>query len=405
MKKISKFSILYTLLAMSIASVAPAQETTVRVGRVGYGPADAPEVQSLSTAQIDPWLYLINPGHYGQHYTRDYANAMFADANAVRDQLAAELRTKIAEMDHVMAVHGLSISANPLYVDIFQTDAGVRAQVFGLSAAVSARLDGGVWGWATGLCGFADVSFKLNGINAVSEYSIATGNLQNSRADWTLGEINVNCYGVGGHVTNFLINAFASGIVREKVQSTILSATQGPIDMLNTRSIFSAYDFLEGLRNFSSSGLLNTYANQAITLGQAIVLNPATLNSAVRLSITVQQAPAGNTVSFIVSHTETTSVDIIDYPYGWTVVTMGKGPNTGRIDVFYRWPAGVGPWYLLGSTTSDVLYAQGMYNQGTEIGAIAVNASNSSLRAYMGATKVTEHAANCTHNCGWQEPD
>ena len=67
--------------------------------------------------------------------------------------------------------------------------------------------------------------------------------------------------------------------------------------------------------------------------------------------------------------------------------------------------AGVGPWYLLGSTTSDVLYAQGMYNQGTEIGAIAVNASNSSLRAYMGATKVTEHAANCTHNCGWQEPD
>jgi hypothetical protein len=405
MKRISRCAALFALTVTVLSSAALAQETTVRVGRVGYGPSDGPEVQSISTAQIDPWLYLFNPSHFGQHYTRDYANAMFADANALQARLVTDLRGVLEQMDHVTSVNGLTVGMNPLYVDIWQTDAGVQAQVFGLSARASVNLDAGVWGWATGLCYSATASFSIKGIGVTSEYSIATGQLQNSRVDYTIGDIDVSCYGVGGHVTNFLINAFASGYIREYAHDTLKNATQSQLDMLNSRTIFSAWDFLEGLRNFGSNGYLNAIANQAITLGQAVILNPASLNSAVRLSLTVHQAPSGNTISFIVSHTETTSVDMLDYPYGWTVVTMGKGPNTGSIDVFYRWPAGVGPWYLLGSTTTDVLYAQGMYPQGTEIGAIAVNSSNSSLRAYMGATKVTEHAANCTHNCGWQEPD
>jgi hypothetical protein len=399
MKKISVIAVL-GLLASSTAQIALAQETTVKVGRMGYGPADLPVVSSASTSQIDPYLNLISPSQFGAHYTRDVANGVFADLNAMGDRIRTQL-DPILEADPKITGADVTIFSNPLNLDLWQTSSGVRVEVWGLS--ILATVD--YYASVGELCGNAHGTFRFNDVRLTSEYNIATGQLQNSNVTFSLGNITVNCSGIFGFIGEYLANNVFMGSARTLIENEVRAAIKDQMHLTDSRTIFSAYNFLEGLRVAGPSTPLGSVANQLVTVAQGVVANPGALNRGVRLSMTAARAPTGNTVSFIVSNVAHSNIDALDYPRGTTVVSLGVGENIGRTDVFYRYPAGTGPWYPLGTTTSSVLVVPGSYPIGTEIGAIGVNVYNTSLRSYLGVTKVTEYSANCTHNCTPQEPE
>src|SRR3982751_6871151 len=121
MMKISLFPALVSLLGLSATPVVQAQETTVQVGRAGYGPSDLPVVQGVSTAQIDPILYLVNPSQFGAHYTRDVANGMFADLDAIGTRIRDRVAPVIAqEMPDVIGLPDIIVNSNPLNLELWQ---------------------------------------------------------------------------------------------------------------------------------------------------------------------------------------------------------------------------------------------------------------------------------------------
>ena len=400
MKKISKFPALIALLALSVAPVALAQETTVQVGRVGIGPADPPLVSGTSTAQVDPYLYLVNPSLFGAHYTRDIANGVFADIDAVGTRIMAGL-DPILEAEPEITSANLTVLSNPLYLDLWQTYSGVRVEVWGLSAVASVNY----YASFGELCGNAHGTFRFNNIRLSSEYSIATGQLQNSNVTFSLGNITVSCSGIFGFIGEYLANNIFMGAARTLIENELRAAIRDEMHLVNSQTIFSAHNFLEGLRVGGPGTTLGAIANQLITSAQGVVANPGGLNQSVRLSMTASRAPSGNVLSFIVSNASHSSIESLDYVGGNTIVSLAVGENIGRTDVFYRYPAGSGPWYPLGSTTTSVLVAPGNYPIGTEIGSIGVNSHNTSLRSYMGVTGITESSGNCTHNCTPEEPE
>jgi hypothetical protein len=399
MKKISLIALLATC-ALGATQIALAQDTTVRVGRIGYGPADLPVVSSASTAQIDPYLNIISPSQFGAHYTRDVANGLFADLNAMGDRIRTQL-DPILEADPKITSAEITVFSNPLNLDLWQTSSGVRVEVWGLS--LLATVD--YYASFGELCGNAHGTFRFNDIRLTSEYNIATGQLQNSNVTFSLGNINVDCTGIFGFVAEYLANNVFMGYARTLIETEVKAAIKDQMHLTDSRTIFSAYNFLEGLRVAGPNTPLGSAANQLVTVAQGVVANPGALNRGVRLSMTAARAPTGNVVSFIVSNVAHSHIDALDYPRGTTTVSLGVGENIGRTDVFYRYPAGTGPWYPLGTTTTSVLVVPGNYPIGTEIGAIGVNMYNTSLRSYLGITKVTEYSGNCTHNCTPQEPE
>lgn len=401
MKKSSLFPALVSLLAVSAAQMVQAQETSLQVGRAGYGPADPPVVHSASTAQIDPILNLINPAQFGAHYTRDVANAMFADLDAYGERIRAQVAPIVAQQPDVIGTPQIIVNSNPLNLELWQNYQGLAVQVWGLSMVV--KLD-----YRAGhgeLCGIAHGTVRLNKIIFTSQYSIATGQLQGSNVSWELGDISVDCSGDLGFIGEGLYHLFAANNLRQSIQQQVDAALKEKMHMLDSRTVFSAYNMLEGLRVVIPNPVLNSMADEVITIAQGVVLNPASLNKSVRLNMSVTRAPTGNVVRFVASNATHSQVDFIDYPRGRTVVTLGVADNIGRSDVFYRYPAGTGPWYLLGSTTTNVLDVPGSYPIGTEIGAIGLNYYHPNLRSDLGITRVTEYSSNCTHNCTPQEPE
>jgi len=403
MKKISMFPAFVALLAMSAAPLVLAQETTVQFGRYGNTPSAPLNVSGVSTGQVDPWLYYLNPSRFGAHYTRDVANGMFADIDALEGSVQAALLPIIQEElgSYLVGTPTITVNTNPLHLDLWQTNAGLRAQVYGLSVSVAARAD--LPGWE--FCDTVSARFGLTNINVGGEYSIATGRLQNTAVHYTVGDVHVNCSGLFSSFLNLLIDAFGEGWAQAEIKEKLREKLTEELAMLDSRTIFSVHDFLEGFRNVIGYPPLNALANEVITLGQGIVANPGSLNRSVGLSVTTSQATSGNLVSFIVWHSSPAHVEMLDYHGLHTVITVSPGENSNRTDVFYRYPAYTGPWYLLGSTTTGVLDVLGSYPIGTEIGAVAVNQHHPSLRAGLGITRPTEYSAICTRNCTPQEPE
>jgi hypothetical protein len=392
MKRISALSVITASLSLLSAS-AFAQETTLQVGKFGQNPGGPPNAYTVSTATVDAGLQWISSS-YGAHYTRDRANAMFADLNAVVTQMQTSLLPAIQQAPKIKKVNSLNVSANPANVRISQSPAGLRATVSGLSASVSVDLTYSAGPFCSTMHGGFTVRPTLS-----TEYSIATGLLQSSTVGVDVSGINVSCTGIFADFTNLLINAFAGGYIRDLVTTSVRNAATNQLHLLDGRSIFSAHDFLEGLRVASNYGFLDALANDVINRAQSIVANPSGLNNWYQVDFYVSQASSGNLIRILASHAAITSVTNISYPGMNTVLDVGRGPDTGRVELVYRYPAGSGPWYYIGYTDSDTYFMQGSLPVNTEFGAVGISTHSANLRSDLGATMISNFDPRCTHNC------
>jgi hypothetical protein len=346
----------------------------------------------VSTATVDAGLQWISSS-YGAHYTRDRANAMFADVNAAVTQLKTTLIPVLAQTPKVKTVRTLTVSANPLNLRISQSPAGLRTTVSGLSASASVELT-----YSLGpLCSTMHGNFTIRPTLS-TEYSIATGLLQNSTVGIDVSNVQVSCTGIFSDFANTLFNAF-HGYIADWAADKVREAVIGQLDLLDGRSIFSAHDFLEGLRVASNYGFLDALANDVINRAQSIVANPSGLNNWYQVDFYVSQAPSGNLIRILASHAAITSVTNISYPGMNTVLDVGRGPDTGRVELVYRYPAGSGPWYYIGYTDSDTYFMQGSLPVNTEFGAVGISTHSANLRSDLGVTMISNFDPRCTHNC------
>jgi hypothetical protein len=393
---VNRNSILSVIVASSAllsASVAGAQETTLQVGKFGQNPGGPPDAYQVSTANVDWALQLVSSG-YGAHYTRDRANAMFADMNAVVTNLQTTLRPAIEQAPKVKKVNTFLVTANPANVRIEQTPAGLRATVSGLKATVTADLT-----YSAGpFCSTLHGGFTIQPV-MTTEYSIATGLLQSSSVNANVSNIHASCTGIFSDFTNLLISAFGGSYLRNLVTTAVQNAATDQLHLLDGRLIFSAHDFLEGLRVAGNYGYLNALANDVINIGQSIVANPSGLSNGYRVDFYVSQAPSGNLVRILASHSSTASVTNISYPGMNTVLEVWRGPDIARVELVYRYPAGYGNWYYLGSTTTDEFFMQGSLPVGTEFGAVGISTHSSNLRGDVSQTMISNFDPRCTHNC------
>ncbi|HEV7606641.1 MAG TPA: hypothetical protein VGO61_04855 [Steroidobacteraceae bacterium] len=392
MKRTFVFLGVIAALAM-LSAAANAQETTLQVGKFGQNPG-TPNVVPVSTATVDAWLQLLSPGS-GAHYTRDRANAMFADANAVVTQLQTSLLPAIQQAPHIQSVNSILVGANPLNVRIAQSGAGLRATVSGLSATVSVNLT-----YSAGpFCSTMHGHFRVRPVLS-TEYSYASGLLQGSSVYVPVDNIDVSCTGIFSDFTNSLINAFAGGYIKDLVTTSVQNAATSQLDLIDGHQIFSAFDFLEGLRIVSNYGYLDAVTNDIINRAQSIVANPAGLNNYYQVDINVSQAPSGNVVRILASHTATSQVTNISYPGMNTVIDVYRGPDTGRVEIVYRYPAGSGAWHYTGYTDTDTFRMQGSMPINTEFGAVGISTHSANLRSEVGGiTMITNFDPRCTHNC------
>jgi hypothetical protein len=388
-------SVLYAIAAsISLLSVsALAQETTLQVGKFGPNPGGLPNAYSVSTATVDAGLQLISSG-YGAHYTRDRANGMFAAVEAARTQLKARLLTSMQQISEVKTINTFDVTANPLNVRISQTPAGLRAIVSGIKANASGELKPS----AGPFCSTLHAKFTVQP-TAWTEYSIATGLLQNSGVYIVVSNVDVSCTGIFSSFTNLLINTFAGGYIRDKVASEVRDATTQYIQLTDGHLIFSAHDFLEGLRVASNYGYLDALANDVINRAQSIVANPSGLNNWYQVDINVSYGTSGNLIRILASHASQSGVVNISYPGMNTLIEVGRGADTGRVELAYRYPAGSGPWYYIGYTDTDSFLMQGSLPVNTEFGAVGISTHSANLRADLGATMITNFDPRCTHNC------
>jgi hypothetical protein len=385
--------VIFASCALFAASMAGAQETTLQVGKFGPNPGGPPDVYSLSTANVDWALQLISSG-YGSHYTRDRANAMFADVNAVVTQLQTSLRPALEQAPKVKKINTLVVSANPANVRIEQTPAGLRATVSGLKATVTADLTYSAGPFCSTMHGGFTVQPVLS-----TEYSIATGLLQSSYVNANVSNIHASCTGIFSDFTNLVINAFGGSYLRSLVTTAVQNAATGQLHLLDGRLIFSAHDFLEGLRVASAYGYLNALANDVINRAQSIVANPSGLSNGYRVDFNVSQAPGGNVVRILASHSGTAAVTNINYPGMNTSLEVYRGADVARVELVYRYPAGSGNWNYLGYTTTDTFYMQGSLPVNTEFGAVGISVHSENLRGDVGQTMISNFDPRCTHNC------
>jgi len=391
MKRISVLFVITTSLSLLSIS-ALAQETTLQVGKFGQNPGGPPNAYQVSTATVDAGLQWISSG-YGAHYTRDRANAMLADVNAVVTRLQTTLIPILQQTPKVKTIRSLVVTANPANVRISQSPAGLRATVSGLKAVAAVELT-----YSLGpLCSTMHGNFTLQPTLS-TEYSIATGLLQNSSVGVDVSNVQVSCTGIFSDFANLLFNAF-HGYILDWVTTEIRSAAINQLDLIDGRSIFSAHDFLEGLRVASNYGYLDALANDVINRAQSIVANPSGLNNWYQVDFYVSQAPSGNLIRILASHAAPAGVLNISYPGMNTVIDVGRGPDTGRVEVSYRYPAGSGPWYYMGYTDTDTYFMQGSLPIGTEFGAVGISTHSANLRSDLGVTMITNFDPRCTHNC------
>jgi len=388
------------VLSFALLSAAVrAQETTLQVGKFGPAPGGPPNAYVVSTATVDGGLQLISSSTFGAHYTRDRANAMFADVNAVVTQMRTTLLPALAQVPKVKKINSLSVDANPTNVRISQTPAGIRATVTGVSATVSADLT-----YSLGpLCSTMHGNFRVRP-QLSTEYSIASGLLQSSSVYVPVDQISVSCTGIFSDFTNALINAFATGYIRQLVTTAVQNAATSQLHLLDGHSIFSAYDFLEGLRVASGNGYLDALSNDVINRAQTIVANPSGLNNWYQVDLYVSQAPSGNLIRILSSHASVSSVSNIGYPGLNTIIEVSRGYDTGRVELVYRRPAGSGAWHYMGYTDTDTFFMQGSMQIGTEFGAVGISMHSANLRADLGTTMITNFDPRCTHNCPPREP-
>ena len=345
----------FGLIFLALTSIAPlhAQETTITVGTAGNITATNSlsgntSSESLSTAQVDGVLRVVAPGAFGQNFTRDKANRVFADFANFRTGLASSLAQTIARQPNIRRVNSVSINTNALNLRLSQKTNSVSGELGTIMASVSLVAD--VDGFGSIFCPSANVSFNVNNIKASGDYNFISGDVSNAAVVYEVTDVSAGCNGLLGFIGDAFGNPTA--VARAQINSAIQSQINTQLSFVNMQRLFSLSDFANGLRYFGNETIISPLVNRAINVFRELVNDAAINTSGIVLNIGVQFASSAGTqniISFIASHAPSDVLSYADRAVPANGVTVSMPPNTERVDVYYRT---TGNWTLLGSTTT-----------------------------------------------------
>lgn len=343
------------LVLLPLTSIAPlhAQETTIIVGTAGNitatnNLAGNTTSESLSTTQVDGVLRVVAPGAFGQNFTRDKANKVFADFTNFRTGLASSLAQIIASQPNIRRVNSVAINTSALNLRLSQKTNSVSGELGTIMASVSLVAD--VDGFGSIFCPSANVSFNVNNIKASGDYNFISGDVSNAAVVYEVTDVSAGCNGLLGFIGDAFGNPTA--VARAQINSAIQSQIDTQLSFVNMQRLFSLSDFANGLRYFGNETIISPLVNRAINVFRELV-NDASINTpGIVLNIGVQFASIAGTqniISFIASHAPSDVLSYADRAVSANGVTVSIPPNTERVDVYYRT---TGNWTLLGSTTT-----------------------------------------------------
>lgn len=343
------------LVLLLLTSIAPlhAQETTIIVGTAGNitatnNLAGNTTSESLSTTQVDGVLRVVAPGAFGQNFTRDRANKVFADFTNFRTGLASSLAQIIASQPNIRRVNSVAINTSALNLRLSQKTNSVSGELGTIMASVSLVAD--VDGFGSIFCPSANVSFNVNNIKASGDYNFISSDVSNAAVVYEVTDVSAGCNGLLGFIGDAFGNPTA--VARAQINSAIQSQIDTQLSFVNMQRLFSLSDFANGLRYFGNETIISPLVNRAINVFRELV-NDASINTpGIVLNIGVQFASIAGTqniISFIASHAPSDVLSYADRAVSANGVTVSIPPNTERVDVYYRT---TGNWTLLGSTTT-----------------------------------------------------
>jgi hypothetical protein len=376
-------SIGFVLASFLPSSALQAQETTFTVGTAGNITATSSLAgnttsESISTAQIDGVLRVVAPGAFGQNFTRDRANKVFADFANFRNGLASSLAQTIASQSNIRRVNSVVVNTNALNLRLSQKTNSVSGELGSIMTRVSLLAD--VDGFQSIFCPSVNVTFDINNIKASGDYNFISGDVSNAAVTYDLVIVSASCNGLLGGLFN------PTSAARSQINNVIQDQINTQLTFINMQRLFSLSDFANGLRYYGNETIISPLVNRAINVFRELVNDAAINTPGIVINIGVQFASvpgSQNVVSFIASHAPVDVVSVAPILVNGVLrqnFTVAIPPNTQQVDLY---TSGGGNWSFIGSGTASVIQTNRVL-KGNDVIAIGRNGLISGLESFPG---------------------
>lgn len=351
-----------------------AQETTVVVGTAGNitatnSLAGNTSTESLSTAQVDGVLRVVAPGAFGQNFTRDRANKVFADFANLRAGLAASLFQIIASQPNIRQVYSVNVIANALNLRLSQKTNSVSGELGSISTRVSLLAD--VDGLRSIVCPSVNVTFDVKNIRAFGDYNFISGDVSGTNVTYDLVIVSASCNGLLGGLFNPTSGA------RSQITSAIEGQINTQIAFVNMQRLFSLSDFANGLRYYGNETIISPLVNRAINVFRELVNDAAINTPGIVLDFKVEfaaNAAQQNKISIFASSAPVASANL---PPAGDRIAFSLPPNSSGMDIYGRDSLSQSNWKFLGTASSSPIYFRDLSNLGSTVPVYIVTSRSS----------------------------
>jgi hypothetical protein len=365
----------FGLLLMSVTT-AKAQETTLTFGVPEIVAANGVSATTISTADVDLVLRSRAPSLFGQNFTRDKANKVFADFANYKLRLTTSLIQAIQTSEPSVTVNSLLINTNTLNLQLAQKINNVSARLGTVSASIAARKRVGI----PLFCTSANVSFSLDNIMVSGDYNFITGDVSNAAADFVVNNVKTSCNGLLSFVGDLVLRiAGANSILRDAIRNE----ANNQLAFVNMKQLFSLSEFARGLNYYRNDQPLSLIANRAISFLREIVDDAAINTPNIVLDFKIETAAslgALNKISIFASHSPAT----IDFITVENEIQALLPANSERTDFYYRAPTGTVWTYFATAPGSEGLFDLfvNQFPANTRITAVSRSATFPGLQAF-----------------------
>jgi hypothetical protein len=344
LKRVSLWSLLF------ISSSASAQETQLKIGAASNITSTNSLMGStvsvvLSTSEVDAFLGAFAPAVFGNNFTRDKSNKVFADFSSLKLNLATSLKQVIPTLNpKIRSISSIIIDTPRLNLRLSQKTNSVSAELGTLKVSTNLIYNSNF----PVICPYANISLDINITKVMADYNYITGNINNSDVIYTVDNIKSSCGGILGFVGDAFNSVFLGGS-RAEVKSAIKSEVDSRIAFANMKTLFSLADFAKGLKAFALNRVISSEANLAVNVLSELVDHPNISTPSIILDVGVDFSALvsnANNISMIVSHAP---VDIIATSPGRYELSVP--PNTTRTDLYYQSDT---KWVYFATTNSNI---------------------------------------------------
>lgn len=368
------------------AAEVSAQETTFSLG-TSNGAIQSTE--TLSTSQIDGVLRIAAPSVFGQNFTRDRSNKLFADLASLRIGLAQSISSAIASESTVRQVY--SVNVNPIIptLKLSQNNGTVSGELAQFFVQASIKASGqGIF------CPSADVKFNIDNIKAFGEYNVISGDVNNTSISYNITNVSASCNGIFG----FIGNLFATGVARDRINSAVASQVNQIVQFANMQRLFSLKDFAASFSRFGQETSISPFTSRVFRVVEEIISNPAINTPGVSLKLIALPSVnnfANHSVILLASHAPA----LIDSISCFNEIEGNIPPNTSEINIYVMLPRAGATWTLYqtipaGLNNRFYTAVEGL-PANTGVTAIAKNATIGALESFPEKVVSTSNPALC----------